>query len=308
MNAAAVANMKPKNEFYSGPARVPFVLSVILHVALFVFMTVGVPFMKRDIKPPEELIMTVELVDIADVAQTDIVDEPQKSDLREDTPELPKPKPVYNNNPNQIPELAIPEEPEIDDSVPEPPKDKPKAEPKKVKPPPKPQSKPKPPKRPKPRPVPKKEEPKEEARNITSLMNDLLADENEEQQETPQPQNTTNTGGQTSQVAQLSDQVLRTMEADLNAGIRGCWNVDAGGKDAKTQIVELQVYVNRDRTVRAVEFKDRLRYDTDKNYRAAAEAARNALLNRFCWPLRLPEDKYDVWKSFPYTFDPSGMI
>ena len=98
------------------------------------------------------------------------------------------------------------------------------------------------------------------------------------------------------------------MEQSLNSGIRKCWNVDAGGKDARNQRVELYVTVNRDRTVARVDIVDQLRYSTDKHYQAAADAARRSLLNRACWPLQLPEDKYEIWKSFPYTFDPSGML
>ncbi len=304
----AQANMKPKNEFYSGPSSIPFMISLGLHIVLFVLATVGIPFLQKEITPPDEMIMTVELVDIAEIAQTDVLDEPQKDEPREDEPEPPKPKPVYNNNPDQVPDLATPEEPEIDDSVPEPPKDKPKPDPQEIKNPPKPKSKPKPPKRPKPpKPEPKKEEPKVEERNITSLMNDLLAND-EAPQETPTPTKQVSNGGQTSQIADFGKQLTRSEMDDLNYGVSKCWNVNAGGKYAETLIVSLRVFVNPDMRVRDVQIIDSVRYSTDSHFQAAADAARWALLNPECNKLRLPAEKYEYWKVFKYHFDPSDML
>ena len=40
----------------------------------------------------------------------------------------------------------------------------------------------------------------------------------------------------------------------------------------------------------------------------AAEAARRALLNPNCNKLRLPEDKYEQWKTFIIQFDPKDML
>lgn len=281
--------------------RTPAVVSAVLHVAVFLLATFGLP---NFIKPlePTEMAMTVELVDFAEISQTNMRDEPQEhKDLEEPPPER---KLVYNSS-DSVPDLFAPQEPEVEELAV--PVEKPKVDPTFIKKPPKPKNKPKP-KKPKIKPpVEKKpeEKPKEEQVDINSLLRSVL---NEADDAPSSPKEPSDKTGQISQIAQVSAKMLRSMESSLNNGVRKCWNVDAGGKNAETQIVEMQVYVNRDRTVSKVEFIDWVRYNADSHYKAAADAARRALLNRQCWPLQLPEDKYEIWKSFPYTFDPSGML
>ncbi len=277
----------------------PAIMSVCFHIAVFAVASFGLPYWWKAPPEPTEMVMSVDIMDFADMPSAPVRDTPQEKDSNEPAP--PK-KPVYNTS-SSVPDLLSPQEPDIAD-VPMPDA---KAEDKAIENPPKPKNKPK--NKPKPKPVveEKKEEPKKEMEKpafdslLKSLVNEEDSSESEELEDRPDSE------GQTAQISPVSAQLLSSMEAALNSSVKKCWNVDAGGKNAHTQIVKLEVFVNRDRTVRDVKFVEFLKYNADTHYRAAADAARRALLNRNCWPLNLPEEKYDLWKSFVYTFDPSGI-
>ena len=72
--------------------------------------------------------------------------------------------------------------------------------------------------------------------------------------------------------------------------------------------MSLRVFVNPDMTVQNVEILDQIRYGSDSHFRAAADAARRALLNPNYRTLKLPPEKYESWKVFKYNFDPSMML
>lgn len=280
-------------EFYSNDMGKSALISALFHLVVFVLATVGLPYFVPKTEPIE-MAITVELVDIDDIAQTNL-DEPP-----------PPPKPIYNNT-DTTPDLLSPKEPdlvpEIDD-IPEPPKDKPEEKPDvtKIEKPPKPKNKPR---KPKP-PVPEKEVEKNPEQNeFNNLLKSLTPDE-PEQEIKPFKDNSQST--QVSQVADFSKQMTRTEMDDLNRGVQQCWNVNAGGKNAKDLLVSLRVFVNPDLRVREVQIIDKLRYTTDNHFRAAAEAASRALLNPKCSTLNLPREKYEQWKVFKYTFDPSQML
>ncbi len=267
----------------------PVILSIAFHILIFVIASVGLPHFAKDIEPLE-MAITVEIADLAEVN-------------RAETPPM-KPKPIYNNTDN-VPDLIPLKEVDAGD-VPELSADPPKALPK-LSPPPKPRNKP----RRKPKPVkPKPEPPKDEVKPVeqkdfTSLLRSLTPDEPEEQTTTaPAPETQENV----SQVAGFAKQMTRNELSDLNRGVQPCWNVNAGGKDAHSLIVELWVFVNQDRTVREVQIINQRLYNSDSHFKAAAEAARRALLNQQCSTLNLPPEKYDRWKKFKYIFDPSNML
>ena len=309
MNAQKTHNQH-KERAYSTNMRVPVFASVGLHLFVIILGTVSLPYVLRE-PDMTEMAIPIEMVDMADVAQTNN-DAPPKEEKEPEKPPAKEqpPKPVYNHAaPDEVapePDLLTPKPPEVEE-IPEPPKPedvkKEKPKPQIVKPP-KPRNKPKPP-------APKKVEqkPKDEKKDepaFPSLLNSVLQEDTSSSQ-TPETAEK-NDSAQESQVAKVSPQMLSSMEASLNSGIRKCWNVNAGGKYAETLVVKLQVEVTRQRTVSSVRIIDQGRYGSDPAFQAAADAARRALLNPACWPLRLPEDKYDIWKSFTYTFDPSSML
>ncbi|MGH1403128.1 MAG: cell envelope integrity protein TolA [Alphaproteobacteria bacterium] len=295
------ALQRPNNEFYASPVGMPFIVSLILHVLVFILATVGIPYIAKEMEEPEDMIMTIEVITSEDIAQTPVIDPPQ--DNEENAPNPPaqvKPKPVYNQS-ESVPDLLSPRQPEIppEEAIPDPTQ---------IETPPKPKPKPKPRKKPKPAPAPKEKnpEPKEVVEeDFTSLLKSLTPETPDTEESTPSD---TQDSGQTSQVADFSKQLTVSELERLNRGVQPCWNVNIGGKNAGSLMVDLRVSITPDMRVRDVQILDQSKYSTNSHFRAAADAARRALLNERCRKLNLPPEKYQQWKVFTYTFDPSDMI
>ena len=105
------------------------------------------------------------------------------------------------------------------------------------------------------------------------------------------------------------NQSLSVSEMDaIRQQISSCWLVPAGAKNAADLVVEIEVTMNPDRTVRSSRIVDTSRMQGDPFFRSAAESALRALKSPNCSPLKLPPEKYDTWKSFTITFDPKDML
>lgn len=105
------------------------------------------------------------------------------------------------------------------------------------------------------------------------------------------------------------NQKLSVSEMDaIRQQISSCWLVPAGAKNAANLVVEIEVTMNPDRTVRSYQVVDRSRMQSDPFFRSAAESAMRALKSPNCSPLQLPPEKYDTWKNFTITFDPKDML
>lgn len=300
---------------YSTSMKTPVVVSVLLHVFIVVIGTLGLPYLSVK-KEPMEMAITVEIAELADVSQTDVL-APPKEEKEPDKP--PEPPPPVEKKTYSKPEPAPEEEPEPEivqkqpeaEEIPEPPKpeeEKPKEEPKPKKPAPKPKNKPKPPAPKKPKEeVKKPEEKKEPEEDINSLLTSLVSEENKQTSpKTEEPSKTESS--QTSQIARVTGKLTRSEQDDLNRGVEPCWNVNAGGKYAENLVVSLEVSISPEMSVIDVRVLDQGRYSSDTAFRAAADAARRALLNPRCSQLRLPPEKYNEWKVFTYNFDPSQML
>ena len=117
----------------------------------------------------------------------------------------------------------------------------------------------------------------------------------------PQPQPTQSTS------APIGEQLTASELDAVKSQVSGCWYLDPGKKGADTMVVEIHVTLGPDGSVIGnPEIMDSGRAASDASYRAAAEAARRALLK--CSPLRLPTNKYDLWRSTTFRFDAAGMI
>ncbi len=79
-------------------------------------------------------------------------------------------------------------------------------------------------------------------------------------------------------------------------------------ENAETMIVDLHVSLNPDGSVVEVKILDMSRYNSDPQFKPAADAARRAVLNPNCNPLKIPPDKYPQLKSFVLKFDPREMF
>ncbi len=282
----------------------PTVVSAVLHISVFAFAVFGLPKIagRNDVYiAPDEIVMNVELFDSSEIAE-------DKNIADDNSTPAPRVKPVYNNT-DSVPVLAEPRQPDIDTKLE---KQEEKSvvasDPTLIKIPPKPRSKPL---QPKPKQIEKKPlKPKVQdkpERNITSLLKDLTPSDWANAQQ--RINSDERASGKVNQFGSDASQQMTSSDlVALNQGVQKCWNVNAGGRMAEKLEVRLRVIVAPNRKVKEVIILDKLRYATDPHFRSAAEAAQRALLNEQCSTLNLPPEKYEAWKSFIYTFDPSQML
>ena len=155
----------------------------------------------------------------------------------------------------------------------------------------------------------KKEEPK---KDFDSLLKNL-APEAEAQKEEPQTMdNVLAAATEKRQEGTLSDRMtmseIDAIQRAVNEKLRPCWYVQSGAKYAENLVVEVQVKVSPNMTVQQAIILNQLLYNTDSYYRAAADAAKRALLDPRCAPLPLPPGKYDQWKDIHLNFNPGDML
>jgi hypothetical protein len=116
---------------------------------------------------------------------------------------------------------------------------------------------------------------------------------------------------QARQQASLSDPNAKLSSSEEDAvrrAIAPCWNIDPGVMNYKALQVHLRMVMNPDGTVREVTIVDSGRYGQDSYYRAAADAARRAVLNPRCNKLPLPPEKYANWQITNLIFDPKDIL
>ena len=88
----------------------------------------------------------------------------------------------------------------------------------------------------------------------------------------------------------------------LRNHVKQCWNAPYSANEL-SKIINLKIFTNPDGSVVNVEFLDLAFYKKDPVYRAAADSARRAVKD--CSPLPLPKNKYDLFKIFTFNFDTS---
>lgn len=292
----------PKSSYstLNGGINTPITASVLGHMIVLFLIIFGIPYVAKN---PEVL---YEPVPIEIISSSELAEElnPQE-EIAE-----PEPPPPVERAPTMI-EEAPPEpvepEPVIEELVPEPvqpppPIETPESEVEKEVEPEKPVMLPVR----KPKPPPKKEQPKEvekPKKDFNNLLNNLAQEEPEQvAKEQLKPEPTRSQPG-------IRNGVLSNSElGNLIAQLSQCWNIRAGAKYAEDLHVDLDIVVNTDRTVQSVKIVDQYRYNSDPAFRAAADAARRAVINPNCSPLDLPAAKYNEWKFLPLRFDPKDML
>lgn len=286
----------------------PLVISVALHVVVFLLIIFGMPHWKKDLEIVEPV--PVQLVD--NIGELTTANKPPvKAPPKDNTkPEPPKKQPKKEPPKKEPPKSTPKPEPKVD---PAPPKDEDlEPAPKKEAPEKIPEKQPKkeePKKEPK-KPEPKKEDAKEDPKqqeSFDSLLNDLTPEE------PPQPETDETSDAETNPTpspdANKFSNVLSMSEMDaLRYQLSQCWNIMAGAQNADNLQVEVKVIVNQDRTVASAKIVDQGRYGSDAFFRAAADSAIRALNNPRCTPLNLPLDKYDSWHDMTIVFDPKEML
>lgn len=275
--------------------KAPLTVSVVFHIALFIFSLVGLPFVARTpltlTTPP----IMIEFVEIDKITQTNKPAPPAPKAEEKKPEEPPPPRPESKAAPDL---LSPPPQETLADAVPlpTPPKEELKkpAPPKKAPPAPK-------------KPVPPKAEAKPKTEDFQSLLKNLVA-EPAPASEVKEKLNNDSSPSPEGQMAPTGEHLTISEEDALRHQIAQCWNVMAGAKFAEDLVVEVRVSVNPDRTVNQATIIDQGRYNRDTHFRAAADAAMRALRNTRCSPLMLPPDKYEQWKVTTIRFDPREML
>jgi hypothetical protein len=317
-------------------------LSAGFHIGLFVLILVGLPSLFRP-PPPQDIPIAVDLVTIApETRATQPNPFRPKPEAKPEPPvAAPAPKPEPKPEP---PAAAEPPSAAAPPPMPAPPQPKPEvnATPAPPPPPPKPVQAqappPPPPPEAKPRPEPqrvahnvprperKKSDPaafekvlnnlqdkKPEPAAFDSLLKNLTRDQVAPTDEAPpQRQRVSAAAPPSSQPkaplgAQLTASEIDALINLIKQQLVPCWNVPAGARDAKDLNVQVRASVNPDGTVRQATIVDQGRM-SDPLIRAAAESARRTFFNPECTPLKLPSDKYEIWKDLVVNFDPRDLL
>jgi hypothetical protein len=319
-STGAVAAHWQNNDSSSRPTS-PFIIgSFLLHLFIILLITGQFAFFSKKTQPEEMII-----VEMFDAPIDEKISPPEPAPTPMDKPEpLDKPVPAKKSSPPKsearpTPKPTPAEEPlkseaapAPEDSVPEPaPMDK--AEIEKPEPP---KPAPVPAKRPdvKPTPPVKKEEqakPEDAKKSMDfqSVLKNLAENENQPApQEVAENEASPRQSPMLTQPPPVSEQVTQGEMQALIAQLGSCWTMLPGAKNAENLIVNVRIVVNPDRTLRSHDIVDKMRYNSDSFFRAAADTAVRALYNPDCRVLNLPPYKYDQWKSMIVSFDPKKMF
>lgn len=134
---------------------------------------------------------------------------------------------------------------------------------------------------------------KNSAKAMDDLLNKLVDEDGSDQQGAP---------------ADSIGPVLTANEIDaVRQAIRKCWTFHAGSQGAKDIIVDIQMDLAPDGTVKSADIMDKDRMAKDPAFRTAAESAKRAVLDPNCSPLPFPPKKYEQWKTSAFRFNPKDM-
>lgn len=317
--------------------RVPAIIkSVVFHVAIVAGFVVTMPYLSRDIAP-EQPVLTVDIVNTVDEtnlnegfkAKAEPKPQPVKEVEAEEKPTPPPPPPA----PAPAPEPPAPEEVKVAEALPVP-SEKPKATPPppKVKPVPKKLSAP--PKRPT-RKSPEFKKRQQQQAQLTSKLQDLTERKKQQrrakqeqdkkkqetedklkkllEKQTAKKQDNAERQEAEEKMEDLIGQALNTPRKtsgalgatvidQLRNHLAICWSPPPGAAGADSLIVDIIVRLNHRAEVQDVEIVDKARMNRDGTFKAAARAARRAIVD--CSPLPLPLDNHDKWKELQFEFDP----
>ncbi len=269
-------------------------MATAAHLVVLVIFQFGMPQLFTS-PPVAEMIIPVEILTIDEITAT-----PKRTtDQPVDEPEPPPPPPT----PPQM--AAAPPEPE---AVPLPP------EPEAI-----PAPKPKPPKaaaKPEPEPRTARARPDRKPKapdqyDFAAVLKSLETHEpkpREKAVEGKKPVEDAPVAPQTAAADMATATEIDALRARIRRQIEPCWSPPVGAAEAGDLVVRIQVSVDPDGTVRQARILNSGRMVVDGFYEAAADAARRAVLNPLCNPLRLPPDRYDLWQELVLTFNPTEMM
>ncbi|MGV6820732.1 MAG: hypothetical protein ACWA5T_09585 [Parvularcula sp.] len=242
---------------------------------------------------PVEIFTEAELGEILSVPEEVKVDEPTE-------PEAPM-APAEEELPPPEPEVA-PEEPQQDETPPPPPEEPPEEKAPDPEPP-----KPEPPK-PEPKPV-KPEPPKKAVDELDfSEFEKALENLDPDKKDTRSPRVISdNAVGSDRNVEGFGEgSTLTIREADLlRAKLYACWNPDLGAPDAGELLVQVDIFLNIDGTLRRVDVINDGEINRSGNPYWAAARTRATQAVETCEPYDLFDPaRYDEWKTIRFNFKP----
>ena len=88
----------------------------------------------------------------------------------------------------------------------------------------------------------------------------------------------------------------------IHQHLRKCWQPPLGAAGNDTLIVDIIVSLDKSGMVLKADIKNESRFKSDSHFKAAAIAARRAIVE--CSPLPIPPEKYEQFKVFIYGFNP----
>ncbi len=250
----------------------------------------------KDTAPEPEPVKTEEKA-APEEKQQDTAPEEQPTEVKQDYLEAPKPEKKPEKKPDPKP---TPKKPPLPDLKAKP---KPKLQPK-------PDNKPKDTKKAKP-----EEKAALQSSALKSLMQEIDNTKNLDIGETTQSAmikegtkvNNMGIEGGNSNGSYLSDLTITETDA-LASLLRQNWNLDPGAIGVENMRVEIRVYLNRDGSIRKIEFLDMSRFNSDPSYRSVAESAQRAIIatqqafkDVFAGKY---SGNYDNWSSLRLNFDP----
>ncbi len=319
--------------------------SIILHIAVFVLFMIDLPNWHHDMTlGSAPIIVDLSQVRIDEMTnlpskaefgpedrKATVAERKKEEQYTKDTASEPEPEPAKPEEkaaPEKQPDVAPEEKPtEVKQDYLEAPKPEKKPE-RKPDPKPTPKQPPVPSAKPKPKPQPKpdnkpkdtkKAKPEEKAAlqssALKSLMQEIDNTKNLDIGETTQSAmikegtqvNNMGIEGGNSNGSYLSD--LTITETDAIASLlRQNWNLDPGAIGLENMRVEIRVYLNRDGSIKKIEFLDKGRFNSDPSYRSVAESAQRAIIatqqvfkDVFAGKY---SGNYDNWSTLRLNFDP----
>ena len=128
-----------------------------------------------------------------------------------------------------------------------------------------------------------------------NIVEDILTEEND---------------NQTGKDQKNENMILSITEIDLlRQQLSACWNAPAGAVIERGMKVTISAKVQQNMRVleNSVRIIDTNISKSNTFYGPITDSAMRTLLNPECTPLKLPKDKYNLWKNLTITFDYSIM-
>ncbi|MSO81133.1 MAG: hypothetical protein EXQ97_05840 [Alphaproteobacteria bacterium] len=281
-----------------------------LHVALIVMVQVGAASLFSDPPPPPPRIIPIEIVPVGKITTPPPPVAAREGPAPQRQAAAPPPPP-----PQPAPEVKAPTPPApppVPQAQPTPPPPPPPA--------PTPQARPTPPPEPAP-PAAERVEAKPQTkpappapkRDFNSVLKDLSA-KNATPTPAPAVHATAPTTGKpvptppAPPTTQASIAEIDALRAAVRQQVELCWSPPTGAREARDLVVRVHIRLDPSGQVRDARVLDSARMALDRFFEAAADAARRAVLNDRCNPLKLPPERYELWREIELTFDPRDAL